>query len=61
MNLDAMDQSELLGVTDPQLKPYAQLKARAMDLRAEGQIARAQALEERCEEIYRGLPKNARW
>lgn len=61
MNLDAMSQSELRGVTDPQLKPYAQLKARAMDLRAEGQIARAQALEEHCEDVYRGLPETLKW
>jgi len=61
MNLDGMSQSELREVTDPALKPYAQLKARAMDLRAEGQIAKAEAIETRCEEIFRKLPKNLRW
>lgn len=61
MNLDAMPQSELREVTDPKLKPYAQLKAKAMDLRAEGQIDKAQAIEARCDEIYRKLPKNMRW
>lgn len=55
------DQLRLDDVTRKQLMLYARLKARAMTLRAKGEINRAFALEHNCDLVYQELPSYARW
>ena len=62
-NLDAMDESELLGARDTfiTLANYCTRKRRAMEFRVAGRIAAAQLYEQECQEIYDSLPDWARW
>lgn len=62
-NLDGMDQSELEHAANAfhHLRQYASIKAEAMMLRADGDIAAALRLETICQEHYRHLPEWARW
>lgn len=45
----------------PPLVGYARKRARAMELRASGDVAAASDLEEQLDRLYRQLPRAARW
>jgi hypothetical protein len=58
-NLDAMDERDLIVVE--QLIEYAQAKREALRARKIGNVKLALAHETKCEELYKQLPKEARW
>jgi hypothetical protein len=66
VNLDAMSQSELLGVVENDSLPdgvreYAALKGMAMVHRLAGNIQEALRIEAKCDRIYDNLPDEWRW
>lgn len=65
-NLDGLDPDDLFDYAADESNPlalrqYAAVKASAMELRAEGNIAEALLLESICEEKYSSLPQGLRW
>lgn len=65
-NLDGLDPDDLFDYAADESNPlalrqYAAVKASAMELRAEGNIAEALLLESICEEKYSLLPQGLRW
>ena len=63
MNLDGMGQTELWSTAAylRLLAEYAEKKALAFELRANGNILAAQRYERRCGKIYNDLPHQWRW
>lgn len=64
LNLDCAASSEELrqaGAALAKLARYAELKARAMDYRAAGNVRVAALLETRCDSIYARLPAGFKW
>ena len=63
-NLDGFaDPEDLLTLHSvlSRLAEYADIKARAMRLRADGDIPKAQAFEAECDSLHARLPRWARW
>jgi hypothetical protein len=62
-NIDAMTADELRKLSNEllHLSTYANLKAQAMERRAEGEINAALRAEALCEQLYQTLPDEWRW
>jgi len=62
-NLDDQCASDLKVVSEVlhSLGTYAELRLRAMGYRENGEILHALTLEDRCDRIYKTLPRWARW
>lgn len=63
LNLDCMSPEDLAVTVKAlrRLTEYAELKERAMNWRADGNVRLALRAEAQCEQLYTALPDNWRW
>lgn len=65
-NLDCMDLTDLVKYCQnednpEQLREYATIKAKAMQLRLDGEIGAALSGEKLCDALYEKLPESLKW